>query len=153
MSMACSLESRVPFLDHTLVEFATGIPDRLKLRGNVQKYILKRAVEDLLPAEVVHRKKLGFPTPLRQWLLHPESERLYMSLTNRSGFLQSIVRSKPLEDLIFRHRNGIEDATDRLWRLLNLQLWGELFLNGGSKRSLDDWPYSAREQPVSFAAS
>ena len=153
MSMACSLESRVPFLDHTLVEFATGIPDRLKLRGNVQKYILKRAVEDLLPAEVVHRKKLGFPTPLRQWLLHPESERLYMSLTNRSGFLQSIVRSKPLEDLIFRHRNGIEDATDRLWRLLNLQLWGELFLNGGSKRSLDDWPYSAREQPVSFAGS
>jgi asparagine synthase (glutamine-hydrolysing) len=132
MSMACSLESRVPLLDHTLVEFATRIPDRLKVRGKVQKYILKRAVRDLLPPEIVHRKKLGFPTPLRQWLLHPESEPLYTALTNRSGFLQSVVNSKPLDDLISRHRNGTEDATDRLWRLLNLQVWGDLFLAGGS---------------------
>ncbi len=130
MSMACSLESRVPFLDHTLVEFAATIPDRLKIHGKMQKYILKRAAGDLLPAEIVHRKKLGFPTPLRQWLLLPESDRLYKALTNESGFLQSIVHSKPLDDLIFRHRNGIEDATDRLWRLLNLQLWGDQFLAG-----------------------
>jgi asparagine synthase (glutamine-hydrolysing) len=130
MSMACSLESRVPFLDHTLVEFATTIPDRLKIRGKVQKYILKRAVQDLLPAEIVHRKKLGFPTPLRQWLLQPESDRLYQALTAKSGFLSGIVHSKSVDDLIFRHRSGMEDATDRLWRLLNLQLWSDLFLAG-----------------------
>jgi len=135
MSMACSLESRVPFLDHALVEFAARIPDRLKIRGKVQKSLLKRAVGDLLPPEIVHRKKLGFPTPLRKWLLHPESEPLYRALTNRSGFLQSIVNSNPLDDLISRHRSGTEDATDRLWRLLNLQFWGDLFLAGGNARA------------------
>lgn len=139
MSMACSLESRVPFLDHTLVEFATAIPDRLKIRGRVQKYILKRAVEDLLPAGVIHGKKRGFPTPLRQWLLQPDSESVYKQLTDRSGFLQSIIHTKPLDELIRRHKNGAEDATDRLWRLLNLQLWGDLFLAGRSGRLPGEW--------------
>ena len=64
MSMACSIESRVPFLDHHFVEFAMAIPDDLKIHKTTQKYILKRAVEDLLPAEIIHRKKMGFPTPL-----------------------------------------------------------------------------------------
>ena len=68
MSMACSIESRVPFLDHQLVEFAATVPDRMKLRGGIGKYILKRAVEDILPRDIVYRKKMGFPTPLRQWL-------------------------------------------------------------------------------------
>ena len=71
MSMACSIESRVPFLDHTLVEFSTRIPNRLKIHGATQKYILKKAVEDLLPRNIVYRKKMGFPTPIRQWLLDP----------------------------------------------------------------------------------
>ena len=64
MSMAASIESRVPFLDHTLVEFAARIPDGLKIRGRTQKYILKAAMRDLLPRAIVHRKKMGFPTPL-----------------------------------------------------------------------------------------
>ncbi len=68
MSMAASIESRVPFLDHTLVEFAARIPDDLKIRGRTQKYILKEAVRDLLPPDIIHRKKMGFPTPLRKWL-------------------------------------------------------------------------------------
>ena len=72
MSMACSIESRVPFLDHQFVEFAATVPDRMKLRGGVGKYILKRAVEDILPREIVYRKKMGFPTPLRQWLMEPQ---------------------------------------------------------------------------------
>ena len=61
MSMASSIESRVPFLDHTLVEFAMSVPDRLKIHGNIQKHIFKEAVSDLLPAGIVHRKKMGFP--------------------------------------------------------------------------------------------
>ena len=63
MSMASSIESRVPLLDHTLVEFAAAIPDRLKLRGAESKYIFKKAVEDALPREIVYRPKMGFPTP------------------------------------------------------------------------------------------
>jgi asparagine synthase (glutamine-hydrolysing) len=107
----------------------------------------------LLPPEVIHRKKLGFPTPLRQWLLHPESEAIYRSLTDRSGFLPSIMNMKPLQELIVRHRSGIEDATDRLWRLLNLQHWGDLFLAGGDRRFLNERADSASRRSLSGAGS
>ncbi len=130
MSMACSIESRVPFLDHPLVEFAMTVPDRLKIRGSVQKFILKEAVRDLLPPEIVHRKKMGFPTPLRQWLLHPRADAIYSALLARDGFLASYLDLHELRRLVERHRGGVEDATDRIWRLLNLQLWGDLFLTG-----------------------
>lgn len=134
MSMACSIESRVPLLDHTLVEFSATIPDNLKIRGKTQKYIFKRAVEDLLPREIVYRKKMGFPTPVRQWLLDERAAPLYAALRDSKGFLASIVNRTVLEGLISRHLDGKEDATDRLWRLLNLQLWGDLFLTGSRDR-------------------
>ncbi|MBZ5606956.1 MAG: asparagine synthase (glutamine-hydrolyzing) [Acidobacteriia bacterium] len=130
MSMACSIESRVPFLDHTLVEFAARIPDRLKLSGGIQKYVLKKAVADLLPRAIIHRKKMGFPTPLRQWLLDPRAEPLYAALRSRDGLLASHLDMREVDALIQRHRSGAEDATDRIWRLVNLQLWGDLFLTG-----------------------
>ena len=128
--MACSIESRVPLLDHQLVEFSTTIPDSLKIRGKIQKYIFKRAVEDLLPPGIVHRKKMGFPTPLRQWLLDRRAEPLYAALKDKNGFLASLVDQTVLNALVDRHLRGVEDATDRIWRLLNLQLWGDLFLTG-----------------------
>ncbi len=130
MSMAASIESRVPFLDHTLVEFASRIPDGLKIRGRTQKYILKAAVRDLLPRDIIHRKKMGFPTPLRQWLLDPRAEPLYAALRSRHGLLAAYLDSREVEALIHRHRAGRLDATDRIWRLVNLQLWGDLFLTG-----------------------
>jgi len=130
MSMAASIESRVPFLDHTLVEFAASIPDGLKIRGRTQKYILKAAVRDLLPRDIVYRKKMGFPTPLRQWLLDARAEPLYAALRSRHGLIAEYLDLREVEALIERHRSGREDATDRIWRLLNLQLWGDLFLTG-----------------------
>ena len=130
MSMAASIESRVPFLDHTLVEFAARIPDGLKLHGRTQKYILKAAVSDLLPRGIVHRKKMGFPTPLTQWLRHPSAEPLYATLRSPDGLLAAHLDLRQVDALIERHRAGREDATDRIWRLLNIQLWGDLFLTG-----------------------
>jgi asparagine synthase (glutamine-hydrolysing) len=130
MSMARSIESRVPFLDHTFVEFAMTIPDRLKIRGHTQKYILKKAVRDLLPRGIVYRKKMGFPTPLSQWLLDPRAEPLYAALRAPDGLLASYLDMSAVESFIHRHRSGLEDATDRIWRLINLQLWGDLFLTG-----------------------
>src|ERR1017187_5161858 len=85
MSMACSIESRVPFLDHQFVEFAATVPDRLKLPGGVGKDILKRALEDILPRDIVYRKKMGFPTPLRQWLMDPSADALIAQLQDREG--------------------------------------------------------------------
>lgn len=130
MSMAASIESRVPFLDHALVEFTAHIPDHLKIRGRTQKYVLKAAVSDLLPRDIVHRKKMGFPTPLAQWLRHPGAEPLYARLRSPDGLLAAHLDFREVEALIERHRSGREDATDRIWRLLNLQLWGDLFLTG-----------------------
>ena len=130
MSMAASIESRVPFLDHTLVEFAAGIPDRLKIRGGVQKYVLKKAVKSLLPRSIIHRRKMGFPTPLRQWLRQGYAEPVYRALRSRAGLLAEYLDMREIESIIHRHRDGTEDCTDRIWRLLNLQLWGDVFLTG-----------------------
>ena len=91
MSMACSIESRVPFLDHPFVEFSTRLPDSLKIgAASEQKYIIKKAVEDLLPHSIIYRKKMGFPTPLRQWLLDPRAEPLFSALLHATGSWPSI---------------------------------------------------------------
>jgi asparagine synthase (glutamine-hydrolysing) len=128
MGMAASIESRVPFLDHEVVEFAATIPDSLKIRGRIQKYVLKKSVEDLLPHRIIHRKKMGFPTPIREWMIRDEARRFYPSLTNRSGFLASILNIENIGRLIDRHVNGLEDNSSAIWRLLNIQLWACIFL-------------------------
>jgi len=128
MSMASSIESRVPLLDHHLVEFAASVPDHLKIRNGVGKYILKRAVEDLLPRNIVYRSKMGFPTPLRDWLLKPGARGIRSILQSREGLLASYLNRNALAGLLDRHDRGVEDASDRIWRLLNLQIWGEIFL-------------------------
>ena len=138
MSMASSIESRVPFLDHTFVEFASRVPDSLKIRDGIGKYIIKRSVEDLLPKEIIYRKKMGFPTPLRQWFRDKASDSLFSGLLDPNGFLAQYVNLDQVQQLIHRQRSGAEDATDRLWRLLNLQTWGEIFIDG--KREFETVP-------------
>jgi len=135
MSMAASIESRVPLLDHTLVEFAARVPPSLKLRRRKGKYIFKSAVADLLPPEIVHRPKMGFPTPLHDWLAPATAGPLLTALEDRDGFLASITDRATLRALLDRHRRGEVDSTDRIWRLLNFQIWGDLFLTGrGTER-------------------
>jgi len=128
MSMACSIESCVPFLDHPLVEFAAQVPAHLKIREGRGKYILRKAVEDLLPQNTLTRKKMGFPTPLKNWLLDPRANALYTKLQEPDGFIASYLDMGRVKTMIEQHRNRTIDATDRIWRLLNLQYWGEIFL-------------------------
>jgi asparagine synthase (glutamine-hydrolysing) len=130
MSMATSIESRVPFLDHHFVQLAMNVPDGLKIRGGEQKYILKKAVEDLLPPEIVYRKKMGFPTPLRQWFREAATAKLLDQLTAPDSFVLEYLEEAPLRELVSRHRAGLEDATDRLWRLVNLEIWGRIQFRG-----------------------
>jgi asparagine synthase (glutamine-hydrolysing) len=134
MSMAASIESRVPFLDHPFVEFAASVPDSLKLRGGSGKYIFKKAVEDLLPRSITYRTKMGFPTPLRQWLLDPKAKPLLALLEDPGGILAAYSDRAQVRTLLERHASGQEDATDRIWRLLNLQIWGDVFLTGRRER-------------------
>jgi asparagine synthase (glutamine-hydrolysing) len=138
MSMANSLESRVPFLDHTFVEFASRVPDSLKLKNGTGKYILKRAVEDLLPSEIIHRTKMGFPTPIRDWLISEGGQPLLALLKAKDGLLADYVNGEAIDDLVERQVSRREDATDRIWRLLNLQIWGDLFITGARDRILQD---------------
>ncbi len=130
MSMACSIESRVPFLDHPLVEFAAQVPAHLKIREGKGKYILRKAVEDLLPQNTLTRKKMGFPTPIKNWLLDPRANALYATLQEPAGFIAYYLDMGRVKTMIEQHRSRTIDATDRIWRLLNLQYWGELFLSG-----------------------
>lgn len=145
MSMATSIESRVPFLDHPLVEFAAQVPDDLKIRRTQAKYILKKAVADLLPADIVYRRKMGFPTPIRDWLLSENAAGLLRLIRDPNGLVAAHMNLKRVDQLIARHQARQEDATDRLWRLINLQLWGEVFLLGkhGRSKPLDREPLVA----------
>jgi asparagine synthase (glutamine-hydrolysing) len=138
MSMAASIESRVPFLDHEFVEWTAQIPAGLKLHGATAKHILKQAVADLLPREIIHRPKMGFPTPLKSWLMQPTAAPLYSFLEERDGLIAEYLDVNVVRDLIGRHRQGVEDATDRIWNLLNFQLWGDIFLNGKRDRWMSE---------------
>ena len=128
MSMAASIESRVPFLDHVLVEFATNIPQRLQLGGFAGKRILKKAVEDLLPHSILYRPKLGFPTPWSRWLAGPQLDVIRKLLLDPRSMGRELFQRSAVEKLFEEHRAGHRDHYDRIWRLLNLELWQRVCL-------------------------
>jgi len=130
MSMAASIESRVPFLDHVLVEFATRIPREVQLKGLAGKTILKKAVEDILPNEIIYRPKLGFPTPWSGWLAGPRLETIREMLLEPRSLDRGYFRRDTIERLFAEHREQHRDNYDRIWRLLNLELWHRVCLEG-----------------------
>jgi asparagine synthase (glutamine-hydrolysing) len=123
MSMAASVESRVPFLDHVLVEFTARIPAKYSTKGLAGKCILKSAVADLLPAEIVHRQKMGFPTPWAYWLAGPQLEDLERLLLEPRARERGLFHPEILKRLFAEHRAAYRDHGNRIWRLLNLELW------------------------------
>lgn len=129
MSMAASIESRVPFLDHVLVEFAASIPARFKMRGMSGKLILKSAVKDLLPESIIHRRKMGFPTPLAKWILGPQLEMLEKMLLSPRSVGRRLFRPEAVRRLFAEHRANRRDHSDRIWRLLNLEIWHRIFID------------------------
>ena len=132
MSMAASIESRVPFLDHVLVEFATRIPREVQISGLAGKRILKRAAEDLLPHSILYRPKLGFPTPWSGWLAGPRLETIREMLLEPRSLNRGYFRREAIEKLFDEHRAKHRDNYDRIWRLLNLELWHRVCLEGES---------------------
>lgn len=123
MTMATSVEARVPFLDHKLVEFAMSIPSALKYRGGETKYILKRALKGIIPDRVLQRPKQGFGVPINEWML----DRLGGFVEN--AIFNSALRRRELFDYDFirvclrDHRAGRANNSFFLWTLLNLSLW------------------------------
>ncbi len=132
MSMAASIESRVPFLDHVLVEFAATIPTRFKTRGMSGKVVLKSAVEDLLPKEVLHRRKMGFPTPWSGWLVGSQLDLIEVLLVEPRSLSRGLFKQESLQRLFAEHRARQVDHGNRIWRLLNLELWHRVFVDKDS---------------------
>jgi len=130
MSMAASVESRVPFLDHTLAEFAIHIPQHLQVGGFAGKRILKKAVADLLPREILDRPKLGFPTPWSRWLQGSRLDVIGHLLHEPRSVERGLFRPGSVERLLHEHRSRRCDHADRIWRLLNLELWQRICLEG-----------------------
>jgi asparagine synthase (glutamine-hydrolysing) len=129
MSMAASVESRVPFLDHVLVEFALNIPASLKTRGLTGKRILKAVMKDSLPKPILNRQKLGFPTPYSQWLSGPQVDIVKDLLLEERTLNRGLFKSKSVERLLAEHRANHRDHADKLWRLLNLEVWHRVFVD------------------------
>ncbi len=123
MSMASSLESRVPFADPRLVRFAFKVDPDLRFKGGASKWILRRAVSNVLPSLVLSRRKVGFDTPAEAWL------------TQHNGFVRDTLLSKASLERGFWNRPGLESLLDSrefdlLWKTLSIELWASLFLNG-----------------------
>jgi asparagine synthase (glutamine-hydrolysing) len=144
MSMAASIESRVPFLDHHLVELAASLPESMKLRGLTTKYILRRAMRDMLPREIMARKKMGFPVPVGQWLRGSFSHILDEYVLGERAGERRIFNREYVTELVARHRAG-ENHAERLWALVNFEIWQRRFFDGEET--------GANEQALSRAMS
>jgi asparagine synthase (glutamine-hydrolysing) len=129
MSMAASVESRVPFLDHVLVEFAARIPSRYRIHKQRGKHILKAAICDLLPASIIDRRKMGFPTPWSAWLAGPKAAWVEQLLTEPRTLARGLFKPKAVRQILHEHNSGQHDHADRLWKLLNLELWHRIFID------------------------
>ncbi len=133
--MAASIESRVPFLDHPLVEFASRLPVRLRLRGFTTKYVLRQAMRGLLPEEILTRKKMGFPVPVGRWLRSTHRPLLDEYVLGERALSRGHFDPAYVRELVARHEAG-ENHSERLWSLLNLEMWQRIFLDGDALPSL-----------------
>jgi asparagine synthase (glutamine-hydrolysing) len=123
VSMQNSLEVRVPLLDHEFAELSFRIPSDLKLRGNEQKYILKKAVAGYLPDSVLNHKKQGFALPLKVWFKDDLKEYVNDRLVHTQGPLYDYLDPKFVAKIIGHHHNGMRDFSHRIWTLLFLDEW------------------------------
>jgi asparagine synthase (glutamine-hydrolysing) len=129
MSMAHSLEARVPLLDNEVAEFALSLPPSLKFRDGVGKWVLRRALADRVPDTVFTRPKQGFDVPLRDWFRGPLAHRL-AALADRSSSIYEFVEPRAVERVVQEHRVGRRDHARTIWRLLMLDQWMRLLASG-----------------------
>ncbi|HET7694273.1 MAG TPA: asparagine synthase (glutamine-hydrolyzing) [Vicinamibacterales bacterium] len=152
MSMAASIESRVPFLDHHLVEFAAALPPRMKLRGFSTKWILREAVKSILPAAILTRKKMGFPVPFSLWMRGRAGDVAREVLLDRRTRQRGIINAPAVANLLAAHQRGENDGGDALWSLLNLELWYRTFIDGDGVQTLPPPSFGAEAPSVQAIA-
>jgi asparagine synthase (glutamine-hydrolysing) len=128
-TMANSVEARSPFLDHHMMEWAAGLPADLKIRSGTTKYLLRKAVADWLPHELVHRPKMGFGVPLADWLRTELRELSWDVLTDATARGRGFFRPDAVVELLRQHHSG-RDHSGRIWALIQFELWHRMFLDG-----------------------
>lgn len=131
ITMATSVEARVPFLDHHLVEYALAIPRELKVNGTTGKHILKRALESILPHDLLYSKKRGFGAPIREWFRTSLGEEYTERFLSSSIWKRDYFDRAFVERMISEHRSGRAEWSFHLWALLNLSLWYEHWIDNG----------------------
>jgi asparagine synthase (glutamine-hydrolysing) len=127
MTMAASVEGRVPFLDHELVEYAFRLPRRFKIRAMSRKWIIKQVARQYLPNSIIYRPKNGFDVPLAQWFRGKLKDMCYDRICNRNGLLSQILRRQELEKILDDHCAYRKDNFLKIWTLLGLSIWDNLF--------------------------
>jgi asparagine synthase (glutamine-hydrolysing) len=133
MTMATSIESRVPFLDHLLVEFAGTIPPHLRLQGRPGKLLVKKAAEKFLPHNIVHRPKMGFPVPFGSWLKEDSAGMVSEILLDKRTMDRGYFNVSYIEKLLKSHQNGERDYQSQIWMLLNFELWHRVFIDEATR--------------------
>lgn len=129
MSMAHSVETRVPFLDHKLVEFSATIPEHLKYKGSVSKYILRQAMADILPKSVRSRKKHAFAVPIAEWLRNELKDYARDILLSKTSIDRGYFNPARVEEIVDEHQTGKKDHSFKIWSLLNLELWHRIYID------------------------
>jgi asparagine synthase (glutamine-hydrolysing) len=133
MSMAASIESRVPFLDHKLVEYTARLPERMKLRGWTTKYILRRSMEGVLPREILRRRKMGFPVPVGAWFRGQYRSVIDEYVLSERTLERGLFDRTFVRNLVEQHQSGTENHSERLWSLVNFEIWQRRFIDGEAK--------------------
>jgi asparagine synthase (glutamine-hydrolysing) len=129
MSMAVSLECRVPLLDHELVELAARMPEQIKLKHGELKHAMKSALKGILPDEILHRKKRGFGTPMGAWLKQDLAPLLRHLLSSQAIQSRGLFRADGVQRLMQDHESNRIDGTDRLLALMSLEIWSRIYLD------------------------
>ena len=125
MTMANSLELRVPFLDVKIAEFASKLPDGLKFRRGVTKYLLRESVKGIVPEATRNRKKLGFPIPIRRWFTRERKDIYNRIISN--PYIRKNMNIAEIEKLIKDHIDGKKDNSRKIYLLLILAIWYDVF--------------------------
>jgi asparagine synthase (glutamine-hydrolysing) len=128
MTMAHGLEARSPYLDHELVEFMAAFPSHLKIRNRELKYVLRKLAADYLPEQIVKREKQGFMFPVAYWFRNELYPFIHHFLLDSHFVKEGLFRQESVLRLIEDHRNNRFDNHVRLWMLLNLELWHQIYI-------------------------
>ena len=138
MSMAVSLECRVPLLDQELVELAASMPEGVKIRGGNLKHVMKDALKEILPDDILERKKRGFGAPMGAWLKGELAPLMQEVLSESAVESRGLFHYPAVAELIASHAANRLDGTDQLLSLLNLEVWARIYLDGRSAADVTD---------------